>query len=185
MRLTPPDLPGRHNLENAMCAALMALARGAGSADIQAAFSAFKGVEHRLESVRHLKGMAFINDSKATNVDSTLVALKALGGAGRNIWLILGGSDKGSPYTPLIPRLRRCVKAVLTIGSAARKIERELGRAARVIPAGTMRKALGAALAEGEKGDIVLLSPACASFDQFRDFEDRGRQFKTLVGNLS
>jgi len=182
--LTPPALPGLHNLENAMCAALMALTRGINPADIQRTFSAFKGVEHRIEPAGTARGLAFINDSKATNVDSTLVALKALGGDRRNIWLILGGLDKGSPYTPLSPYLKRSVKTVLSIGAAAPKIERELKGACPVKRAGTMAKAVKAALIGGEKGDIVLLSPACASFDQFRDFEDRGRKFKQLVKKI-
>lgn len=184
VRLVPPDLPGVHNLENAMCAALMALSRGVRPGDIQKVFSSFKGVEHRIEPVRRARGMVFINDSKATNVDSTLVALKAVGGERKNIWLILGGLDKGSPYAPLAPWLKRSVKAVLAIGAAAPKITRELRTAARVINAGTISGALAGALAGGERGDIVLLSPACASFDQFRDFEDRGRQFKKLVREI-
>ncbi|MFA6434631.1 MAG: UDP-N-acetylmuramoyl-L-alanine--D-glutamate ligase [Elusimicrobiales bacterium] len=182
--LTPPALPGLHNLENAMCAGLMALARGAGFADIQRTFSAFKGVEHRIEPAGKARGLAFINDSKATNVDSTLVALKALGTGRKNIWLILGGLDKGSPYGPLAPLIGRSVRTVLAIGAAAAKIERELRCAGTVIRAGTIAKALAIAAARGKKGDIVLLSPACASFDQFKDYEDRGRKFKALVKKL-
>jgi len=183
--MKPPALPGRHNLENAMCAGLMALTRGASPADIQKTFSAFKGVEHRIEPAGKKSGITFINDSKATNVDSTLVALKALADGRKNIWLILGGLDKGSPYAPLIPYLKSSVKTVLAIGAAAAKIKKELGSAARVVTAGTIAKALAAALAGGAKGDIVLLSPACASFDQFKDFEDRGRKFKELVKKLT
>jgi len=182
--LKPPALPGLHNLENAMCAALMAFTRGVGPSDIQKTFSSFKGVEHRIEPAGNAHGLIFINDSKATNVDSTLVALKALGKDRRNIWLILGGLDKGSPYSPLKPYLERSIKAVLSIGAAAPKIEEELKDACPVIRAGTIANALKAALAEGARGDIVLLSPACASFDQFRDFEDRGRKFKELVKRL-
>jgi UDP-N-acetylmuramoylalanine--D-glutamate ligase len=180
--LTPPALPGLHNLENAMCAALMARARGARLSDIRKAFSAFKGVEHRIEPAGTARGLIFINDSKATNVDSTVVALKALAGEGRrNIWLILGGLDKGSPYSPLKPYINRSVRAVLAIGAAALKIKKELKDSCPVTLTGTLAGALAAALAGGEKGDIVLLSPACASFDQFKDFEDRGRKFKELV----
>jgi len=183
--LTAPSLPGLHNLENAMCAGLMALARGVAPADIQKTFSAFKGVEHRIEPAGKARGLAFINDSKATNVDSTLVALKALGTGRKNIWLILGGLDKGNPYTPLATYIRKSVKAVITIGAAAVKIEKELEGAAPIISSGTMVKAIKAAVARGEKGDIVLFSPACASFDQFKDFEDRGRKFKELVKKLN
>lgn len=181
-RVTPPDLPGRHNLENAMCAGLMALSRGVSPEAIEKAFRAFKGVEHRIEPVRMLKGVSFVNDSKATNVDSTLVALKALGGR-RNIWLILGGLDKGSPYAPLLPYIRSSVRRVLTIGSAAPRIEKELA-GCPLTACGDMAAAVSEAFRNGEKGDIALLSPACASFDQFKDYEDRGRKFKALVRKL-
>jgi UDP-N-acetylmuramoylalanine--D-glutamate ligase len=179
--LTPPALPGSHNLENAMCAALMALERGALASDIRKAFASFKGVEHRIEPAGKARGMTFINDSKATNVDSTLVALQALGKGRKNIWLILGGLDKGLPYSPLAPYLKKYVKAVLAIGAAALKIEKELGDTCQVRRTGTMAAALDVALTEGEKGDMILLSPACASFDQFKDFEDRGKKFKELI----
>ena len=183
--ITPPLLPGRHNLENAMCAGLMALTRGVGLSDIQKTFSAFKGVEHRIEPAGQSRGITFINDSKSTNVDSTVVALRALGTERRNIWLILGGLDKGNPYAPLTPLINKSVKTVLTIGTAAPKIEKELRGAAPIINADTVAEAVTAATARGEKGDIVLLSPACASFDQFKDYEDRGRKFKALVKKLS
>ncbi|MBU2572779.1 MAG: UDP-N-acetylmuramoyl-L-alanine--D-glutamate ligase [Elusimicrobia bacterium] len=181
-RMTPPALPGLHNLENAMCAGLMALSRGISPRTVQRTFRAFKGVEHRIEPVRTVKGVTFINDSKATNVDSTLTALKALGRR-KNIWLILGGLDKGSPYKPLSPYIKKYVKFVLTIGAAAPRIEKELSAAA-VIRAGAMPKAVSEAFRKGGKGDIVLLSPACASFDQFRDFEDRGKKFREIVKKL-
>ncbi len=179
----PPALPGAHNLENAMCAGLMALNCGASRADLAGVFASFKGVEHRIEDAGSARGVRFVNDSKATNVDSTLVALKALGGR-RNIWLILGGLDKGNPYAPLLPFIRRDVKAVLTIGAAAPKIEAELAGSCPVITSLTMENACRNALQLAEKGDIVLFSPACASFDQFKDFEDRGRKFKALVKKL-
>ncbi|MBI4802338.1 MAG: UDP-N-acetylmuramoyl-L-alanine--D-glutamate ligase [Elusimicrobia bacterium] len=181
-RVTPPAPPGLHNLENAMCAGLMALGRGIRPRTIEKTFRAFKGVEHRIEPVGTVKDMVFINDSKATNVNSTLTALKALGGR-KNIWLILGGLDKGSPYKPLAPYIEKHVKFVLTIGSAAPKIEKELSSAS-VIRAGAMSEAVSQAFQKGGKGDIVLLSPACASFDQFKDFEDRGKKFKELVKRL-
>ncbi|PIU18487.1 MAG: UDP-N-acetylmuramoyl-L-alanine--D-glutamate ligase [Elusimicrobia bacterium CG08_land_8_20_14_0_20_59_10] len=179
----PPALPGAHNLENAMCAALMALHQGVKPGIIKKVFSAFKGVEHRLEPAGKVRGVSFINDSKATNVESTLVALKALG-AGKNTWLILGGQDKGNPYAPLIGLIKEHVKAVVTIGAAARKIERELAGAAPLITAVTLKNACRGILALASPGDVVLFSPACASFDQFRDFEDRGRRFKALVKEL-
>jgi len=183
IRMTPPALPGAHNLENAMCAALMALHQGVKPAVIQKVFASFKGVEHRIEPAGKVKGIAFVNDSKATNVDSTLVALKALGKE-KNIWLILGGLDKGNPYAPLIPFLKKSVKAVLTIGAAAEKIERELAGAVPLITALTMENAAREILALAAPGEIALFSPACASFDQFKDFEDRGRKFKAFVKKL-
>jgi len=179
----PPALPGAHNLENAMCAGLMALHCGAGPAAVRKAFAAFKGVEHRIEPVRTVRGISFINDSKGTNVDSTVVALKALGSR-RNVWLILGGQGKGLPYAPLIPLIKKSVKGVLTIGADAPKIEAELAGAAPLVTALTMETACREILQLGGRGDIALFSPACASFDQFKDFEDRGRKFKAFVETL-
>jgi UDP-N-acetylmuramoylalanine--D-glutamate ligase len=179
----PPSLPGEHNLQNAMCAGLMALHCGAKPAHLQKVFSSFKGVEHRLEPAGRVRGITFINDSKATNVDSTAVALKAFAG-GRNIWLILGGQGKGNPYSPLIPLIRQSVKGVLTIGEDAPVIETELAGAAPLITALTVQNACRDILQLGDKGDIALFSPACASFDQFKDFEDRGRMFKSFVSTL-
>ncbi|MCX5785269.1 MAG: UDP-N-acetylmuramoyl-L-alanine--D-glutamate ligase [Elusimicrobia bacterium] len=182
-RLAAPALPGAHNLENAMCAGLMALAAGVKPETLKKVFSNFKGVEHRIETARALEGVTYINDSKATNVDSTLVALKALGGA-KNIHLILGGLDKGSPYSPLKPLLRKYVKEILTIGSAAAKIEKELSGACPLTPSKDLKTAIKTARANAAAGDLVLLSPACASFDQFSDYEARGRKFKELVKKL-
>ncbi|OGR68669.1 MAG: UDP-N-acetylmuramoylalanine--D-glutamate ligase [Elusimicrobia bacterium GWC2_61_19] len=179
----PPPLPGAHNLENAMCAGLMALAAGAGRSGLKKVFAAFKGVEHRIEPAGKVRGVSFVNDSKATNVDSTLVALKALGQK-KNVWLILGGLDKGNPYAPLLPLIRQSVRGVLTIGAAAPKIELELAGAAPIITSLTLENACRNILDLASPGDIALFSPACASFDQFKDFEDRGRKFKTLVGKL-
>ncbi|HAT72723.1 MAG TPA: UDP-N-acetylmuramoyl-L-alanine--D-glutamate ligase [Elusimicrobia bacterium] len=179
----PPALPGAHNLENAMCAGLMALSAGAAPSCLKKVFAAFKGVEHRLEPAGKVRGVEFINDSKATNVDSALVALKALGRK-KNIWLILGGLDKGNPYAPLLPVIRRSVRGVLTIGAAAPKIERELAGAAPIITSLDISSACRTILRLASPGDIALFSPACASFDQFRDFEDRGRKFKALVKRL-
>ncbi|HBE89356.1 MAG TPA: hypothetical protein DDW67_09500 [Elusimicrobia bacterium] len=166
-----------------MCAGLMALSCGARPADLRAVFASFKGVEHRIETARTLRGVTYINDSKATNVDSTVTALRALGG-GKTIWLILGGLDKGVPYAPLRPLVKASVKTVLTIGKAAPLIEKELRGAAPVKRTVTLERALKTAASSARPGDIVLLSPACASFDQFRDFEHRGSEFKRLAGRL-
>lgn len=182
---TPPDLPGEHNLENAMAAALLALGRGLKPAAVQKGFKAFKGVEHRLEEAGSFRGLRCVNDSKATNVDSTLVALKALSEADKSILLILGGLHKGSPYTALRPYIERRVKGILTIGSAARKIDEDLAGAAPIFPCGDLKTAVQTAFQIGSKGDLLLLSPACASFDQFQDFEERGRRFKSLLREAS
>ena len=179
--LVPPKLPGRHNLENAMAAGLLAFARGLKPAPVQKAFKAFKGVEHRIEPCGTVRGIRCVNDSKATNVDSTMVALKAFAPEGKRLLLVLGGLHKGSPYTPLRPLIERGVKAIFTIGAAARRIEEDLGGSAHVFPCSDLKTAVETALKVGEKGDLLLLSPACASFDQFKNFEDRGRQFKALV----
>ncbi len=178
----PPKLPGTHNLENAMAAILLALDRKIPAKAIQKGLKAFRGVEHRIEECGATFGIRCVNDSKATNVESTLVALRALadGGPGR-ILLILGGLHKGFPYTPLKSFLGGTVKGILTIGSAARKIEDDLGGHVPILPCETLEEAVKTGLKVGEKGDLLLLSPACASFDQFRDFEDRGRRFKALV----
>ena len=179
--LVAPKLLGHHNLENALAAGLLALARGIKPAAIQKAFRAFKGVEHRIEPSGMARGIAAINDSKATNVDSTMVALKAFEPAGKRLLLILGGLHKGSSYTPLKPWIEKTVKGILTIGSAARRIEEDLSGLVPIFPCGNIETAVDTALRIGAKGDILLLSPACASFDQFKDFEERGRRFKALV----
>ena len=179
--LVPPSLPGRHNLENAMAAGLLGFARGLKPAAVQRAFKAFKGVEHRLEECGSVRGVRCVNDSKATNVDSTLVALKAFEPAGKTLLLILGGLHKGSPYAPLKPWIEKTVKGILTIGSAARRIDEDLSGLVPIFPCGDLATAVDAGLRVAAKGDVLLLSPACASFDQFKDFEDRGRRFKELV----
>ena len=140
-------------------------------------------MEHRIEPAGRIRGISFINDSKATNVESTLAALKALG-RGKNIWLILGGLDKGNPYAPLLPLIRKNVKAGRPIGSAALKIEKKLAGGCPIITSVTMENACRAIFETAAPGDVALFSPACASFDQFRDFEDRGRQFKAFVKKL-
>ncbi|PIR15915.1 MAG: UDP-N-acetylmuramoyl-L-alanine--D-glutamate ligase [Elusimicrobia bacterium CG11_big_fil_rev_8_21_14_0_20_64_6] len=179
--LAPPKLPGRHNIENALAAGLLALARGLKPSAIQKAFKAFKGVEHRLETCGSVRGIACVNDSKATNVDSTLVALKAYPPGDKRLLLILGGLHKGFPYAPLKPWIDKSVKGILTIGSASRRIEEELSGLVPIFPCANLETAVDTGLKIGVKGDTLLLSPACASFDQFQDFEERGRRFKTLV----
>lgn len=183
--MRPPNLPGEHNVENAMAAGLMALGSGISAGCVRSAFEKFKGVEHRLEEVAVVKGVRCINDSKATNVDSVMIALKTYAGEGRRIWLIMGGLDKQSPYTPLSPLLRKCVISILTIGQAAGKIKNELGDVVPVIHCQTIEKAVHTTISRASDGDILLLSPACASFDQFRDFRERGKVFKRTLGHFS
>ncbi|MCK5357201.1 MAG: hypothetical protein KAJ48_02300, partial [Elusimicrobiales bacterium] len=179
-----PKLHGLHNIENSMTAALMAFAGGIKKQSVQKAFDNFKGVKHRIQPVRNLKGIKFINDSKATNINSVIAAIKALAGPDKNILLILGGKDKGSSYTPLTPLIRKHIKCVLTIGEAAKKIEKEFKNSIGIISAKTMTTAVKTAFKKAEKNDIVLLSPACASFDQFENFEARGDAFIKTVKKL-
>ena len=180
----PPALLGGHNLQNAMAAGLAALSRGLPLAAVQRAFRKFKGIEHRLERVAVKSARTFINDSKATNVDSTKVALQALEPLNQNILLILGGLHKGVPYRGLLPLLRKRVRLIFAIGKAAPLIRRELGPFAAVRRAGTLRRAVQWSYRLSRAGEIILLSPACASFDQFRNFEHRGEAFKALVRAL-
>jgi UDP-N-acetylmuramoylalanine--D-glutamate ligase len=174
-------LRGVHNLENTLAAALIAREAGATLQQIRESVKTFPGVEHRLEFVRSLNGVAWYNDSKATNVDATLNALAAFEG---RLWVILGGKDKDSDYSPLAEPLRAKAHAVLLIGAAAKKIEQQLRGSVDLIPSITLASAIAEAHRRAHSGDTVLLAPACASFDQFQDFEHRGREFKRLVGEL-
>ncbi|MCL2661324.1 MAG: UDP-N-acetylmuramoyl-L-alanine--D-glutamate ligase, partial [Acidobacteriaceae bacterium] len=149
---------------------------------IRASVASFKAVEHRLEFVRVLNGVEYFNDSKATNVDATIKAVSSFPGG---IHLILGGKDKDSDYTQLSALLKERVKAVYTIGSAAEKIERELHGVVRLVAAGTLDLAVREAQRAAIPGDVVLLAPACSSFDQFENYEHRGRVFRKIVNELS
>lgn len=175
-------LRGRHNYENVMAAALMAKRAGAGLSRIGQAAATFAPVEHRLELVQEVGGVAYYNDSKATSVDAALKAMDAFPGG---LWIILGGKDKGSDYTLLREPLRAKAKAALLIGSAARKIASQIGDATLVVQCGNLAAAVQQASRVASAGDTVLLAPACASFDQFENFEQRGRVFKELVRALA
>jgi UDP-N-acetylmuramoylalanine--D-glutamate ligase len=174
-------LPGTHNLENIMCAAACARLAGVPPGEIAAGVRTFRGVEHRLEFARELKGVRYYNDSKATNVDA---ALKAVESFGSGLWMILGGKDKGSDYRPLRDPLARRAKAALLIGAAAQKIADHLEGSVPLVACGTMEEAVKHAHSRAKSGDTVLLAPACASFDQFENYEHRGRVFKELVLTL-
>ncbi len=172
---------GLHNVENTLAAVLAARETGAPLASIAAAVSTFPGVEHRIEFVRTVSGVSFYNDSKATNVDATQKAIDAFDGG---LWLILGGKDKGSDYRTLRPSLAAKAHAVLLVGAASAKIADHLAGALPLLDCGTIAEAVRIAYEKARPGDTVLLAPACASFDQFSGYEERGRVFKGLVSSL-
>jgi UDP-N-acetylmuramoylalanine--D-glutamate ligase len=174
-------LPGSHNVQNAMAAAAVCLARGIDADAVRAGLRTFAGVAHRLEEVAVRDGVRWVNDSKATNVASTLVALDAF--APGTIHLILGGQGKGQDFTALRGPVGTCCKAVYLIGEDAPQIAAALeGVPAPVRTCGALERAVEDARAAARAGDVVLLSPACASFDQFTDFEARGDRFRELAG---
>ncbi len=174
-------LRGEHNVENVLAAAAAALLVGAQPTAIAAGVRSFAGVEHRLEHLAEIGGVSFYNDSKATNVDATLKALDAFPG---HLLVILGGKDKGGDFTLLCEPLRQRASRVLLIGAAAEKIAAQIGQVVPVEMVGTLDRAVRLAFESARPGDIVLLAPACASFDQFENFEHRGRVFKQLVRQL-
>jgi UDP-N-acetylmuramoylalanine--D-glutamate ligase len=176
--LTKIPLKGEHNVENVLAAVVAARQAGVSAETIAHAIEKFQAVEHRLEYVATINGVEYYNDSKATNVDATSKAVAAFSGG---IHLILGGKDKGAPYAPLAPLVRERVRAVYTIGAAAAKIETELRGVAAIRSCQTLARAVAAAASEARPGEIVLLAPACSSFDQFENYEQRGQVFKQLV----
>ena len=174
-------LRGEHNVENVLAAASAAFLAGAAPAAIAAGVRSFPGVEHRLEFVAEIGGVNFFNDSKATNVDATLKALDAFPSG---LLVILGGKDKGSDYAPLAEPLRQRARQVLLIGAASEKIAAQLQGSVPLESASTLERAVALAFERARPGDTVLLAPACASFDQFENYEHRGRVFKELVHAL-
>jgi len=180
MPISEIGLKGAHNLENVLAGVCAGMLAGVAPPDIRRAVANFKAVEHRLEYVATVRGVAYYNDSKATNVDATIKALESFPG---RIHLILGGKDKGSDYSVLNQLLTERVKRVYTIGAAAAKIESQI-KGAPVVSSGTIDNAVRKAAETATDGDIVLLAPACASFDQFMSYEHRGRVFKDLVKQL-
>ena len=171
-------LKGTHNVENVLAAVAAARQAGAPAQAIRRAIENFRAVEHRLEYFATINGVEYYNDSKATNVDATAKAVAAFSSG---IHLILGGKDKGSDYTTLSQLLRERVRAVYTIGSAAAKIESHLRGVITLQSCETLENAVSAAASAARPGDVVLLAPACSSFDQFDSYEHRGRIFKELV----
>jgi UDP-N-acetylmuramoylalanine--D-glutamate ligase len=182
MQVSEIPLKGAHNVENVLAGVCAGALLGCEPGQIRKAIQNFKAVEHRLEYVATIKGVEYFNDSKATNVDATIKALESFPS---NIHLILGGKDKGSDYTVLNDLLRQRVKRVYTIGAAAEKIESQIKGAAEIIHAETLENAIRRASAGAQPGDIVLLAPACASFDQFQSYNHRGRVFKEVVKGLA
>jgi UDP-N-acetylmuramoylalanine--D-glutamate ligase len=181
MKIAEIPLAGAHNLENVLAAATAARLAGVDAVTIGNAVKSFSGVEHRLEFVTEIGGVRYYNDSKATNVDATLKALDAFPG---RILVILGGKDKGSDYTVLQKPLREKAILALLIGAAADKIENQIAGSVAIERAGTLQHAVEVASQAAKRGDVVLLAPACASFDQFENYEHRGRVFKELVHKL-
>lgn len=171
-------LKGTHNIENVLAAVVASRLAGVAPEVIRRAVESFQAVEHRLEFVAKINGVEFYNDSKATNVDATAKAVAAFSSG---VHLIMGGKDKGSPYTALNDLLRERVRAVYTIGAAAGKIETQLRGVVPIHSCETLEKAVNAAATAAYPGEVVLLAPACSSFDQFESYEHRGRVFKELV----
>jgi UDP-N-acetylmuramoylalanine--D-glutamate ligase len=180
--LRAPTLRGAHNRENALAASLLARHLGLDATVLQQGLDTYPGLPHRLEPVRLLDGVEYINDSKATNVDSVEKSLSAFEGG---VHIIMGGRGKGAPYAPLLPLVRAKVKSILGIGEDATRIAAELSAAAEFHACGILAAAVAKGRELARPGDTVLLSPACASYDQFQNFEDRGDQFKALVRRLT
>jgi len=182
MSLQELALKGKHNIYNSMAAGIAGQVLRIRKGTIRECLTDFQGVEHRLEPVIKVHGILFINDSKATNVNSTWYALESMT---EHVILIMGGVDKGNDYTAIKTLIKRKVKALICLGMENEKILKEFGNIVPLVSeARSMEEAVRKAYGYGNKGDTVLLSPACASFDLFENFEDRGRQFKNAVRNL-
>ena len=182
MLVSEIPLKGAHNVENVLAAVCVGALMRCEPERIRKTIRDFRAVEHRLEYVATIRGVEYYNDSKATNVDATIKALESFPA---NVHLILGGKDKGSDYTVLNDLLRQRVKRVYTIGAAAGKIESQIKGTVEIVHAETLEAAVKRAAAAAQPGDIVLLAPACASFDQFQNYEHRGRVFKEVVSGLA
>jgi UDP-N-acetylmuramoylalanine--D-glutamate ligase len=179
---TSLKLQGTPNVENALAAWLAARAVGVDDVDVQIAFGTFTGLPHRMVLVRELDGVQWINDSKGTNVDATLKSLESYGPS--SVWLILGGKDKAGEFERMRDLVKEKTRGVITIGAAAERIAQALDGSAKLVPAGDMERAVRYARDHAGTGETVLLSPACASFDQYRNFEHRGEHFEELVKAL-
>jgi len=177
-------LRGLHNVENVLAAFAAGLACGASPDSMRETVKNFHGVEHRIEFVANIGGVDFYNDSKATSVAATLKALEALSEEAGKIVLILGGRGKNAPYQPLVNLVKSKVRRLVLIGEDAENISRQLGKAAEIIRAATMGAAVEKAFQSAKRGDLILLAPACASFDMFESYEERGKIYKRKVLQL-
>ena len=175
-------LKGRHNIYNSMAAAIAGKVLNIRKEVIRKCLADFQGVEHRMEPVITVCGINFINDSKATNVNSTWYALECM--ENNTVWIV-GGVDKGNDYSELFPVVSKKVKAIVCLGKDSKKIiEAFKDKVATIVETTTMEEAVRSSYYLAKKDETVLLSPACASFDLFSNYEDRGRQFKQAVRNL-
>jgi len=179
--LENPRLPGDHNAENASVAACAALALGLDAETIQGALDSFEGLPHRMEPIREVNGVSYVNDSKGTNVDATA---KSLTSFQEPVILLAGGRGKGTGYLKLREAVSKKVKHLILIGEEADRLEKDLKDCAEIHRASDMAEAVGRAKALAEPGQVVLLSPACASFDMFKDYAERGEVFSGLVQEL-
>jgi UDP-N-acetylmuramoylalanine--D-glutamate ligase len=175
------NIVGSHNIENILAATAASYIAGVNPEDIEKIISKYKGVEHRIEFVKTVSGSDYYNDSKSTNTDSTRVALESFD---KNILIIMGGRDKGLSYLPLMTLVKDKVKAIFLIGEASNKIRKDLSGATNFYDCGNIKNAVKQVYKISVPCDTVLLSPACASFDQFKNFEERGNIFKQLVHKL-
>ena len=182
MSISKLTLKGKHNIKNTMAATLASQLLNVRSHSIQESLTNFEGVEHRLERVQTVNGIQFINDSKATNVNATFYALECM--ERPTVWIV-GGVDKGNDYTDLLPLVREKVKAIVCLGEDNKKIKQTFFNVVDLlIETAGAEEAVKVAYKLSQKGDAVLLSPACASFDLFENYKDRGRQFKNAVKQL-
>ena len=175
---------GLHNVENVLAGFAAGLACGASPDSMRETVKNFKGVEHRIEYVAEILGVKFYNDSKATSVDAASKALEAFSEETGKTILILGGRGKNAPYAPLIPLIEKSVRALILIGEDADNIAAQLENNAKIIRADSMADAVKKCFESAEKGDSVLLAPACASFDMFGSFEERGKEFKFQISSF-
>lgn len=174
-------IKGEHNIQNAMCAIIIGKILGIENAKIKEALSSFRGVEHRIEFIRNINGVSFYNDSKATNVDSVIVALKSFNNP---ILLILGGQDKGNDYSLIENLVKEKVKKIYAIGDSAQKVYHYFNKIVETQICKDFKEIVELSLKDAKENDVVLLSPACASFDMFNNYEHRGKSFKEIVNQL-